>query len=68
MVRSIPLALASLAVDRDVDALEGVRGRVGTQGVFALSAIDHRGTVERARVPVVIRDGRFRRLPEQGRP
>ena len=68
MVRSIPLALASPVADRDVDALEGVRGGVGTQGVFALSATHPRGMDERARVPVVIRDGPFRRLPEQGRP
>jgi len=46
------------------DALEGSREVVGTQGVFTMSATDHNGMDDRARVPVVVRDGRFRLLPE----
>ena len=46
------------------DALEASREVVGTQGVFTMSAQNHNGMDERARVPVVVRDGRFRLLPE----
>jgi branched-chain amino acid transport system substrate-binding protein len=37
---------------------------VGTQGVFTMTPQNHNGMDERARVPVVVRDGRFRLLPE----
>jgi len=46
------------------DALEGSREVVGTQGVFTMTPQNHNGMDERARVPVVVRDGRFRLLPE----
>ncbi|MEO8485437.1 MAG: ABC transporter substrate-binding protein [Betaproteobacteria bacterium] len=46
------------------DALEASRDVVGTQGVFTMSAQDHNGMDERARVPVIVRDGRFRMLPD----
>ena len=46
------------------DALEKERDVVGTQGVFNMSATNHNGMDERARVLVVIRDGKFRLLPE----
>jgi branched-chain amino acid transport system substrate-binding protein len=46
------------------DAVEQERDIVGCQGVFNMSATDHNGMDERARVLVVVRDGRFRLLPE----
>ncbi len=46
------------------DAMERERDIVGCQGVFNMSATDHNGMDERARVLVVVRDGRFRLLPE----
>jgi branched-chain amino acid transport system substrate-binding protein len=46
------------------DAVEQERDIVGCQGVFNMSPADHNGMDERARVLVVVRDGRFRRLPE----
>ncbi len=46
------------------DALEQERDVVGTQGVFNMSAANHNGMDERARVLVVVRDGKFRLLPE----
>ena len=46
------------------DAIERERDVVGCQGVFNMSATDHNGMDERARVLVVVRDGRFRLLPE----
>jgi len=46
------------------DAMEQERDIVGCQGVFNMSATDHNGMDERARVLVVVRDGRFRLLPE----
>jgi len=46
------------------DALEGSREVVGTQGVFTMTPQNHNGMDDRARVPVVVRDGRFRLLPE----
>ena len=68
--RAIPVALKAgkpgTEAFRDAlrDALEGSREVVGTQGVFTMSATDHNGMDDRARVPVVVRDGRFRLLPE----
>lgn len=46
------------------DALEKERDVVGTQGVFNMSPTNHNGMDERARVLVVVRDGKFRLLPE----
>jgi branched-chain amino acid transport system substrate-binding protein len=46
------------------DALESSREVVGTQGVFTMTPTNHNGMDDRARVPVVVRDGRFRLLPE----
>jgi branched-chain amino acid transport system substrate-binding protein len=46
------------------DALEQERGIVGCQGVFDMSASNHNGMDERARVLVTVKDGRFRLLPE----
>ncbi len=68
--RAIPVALKSGKPGTDAfraalrDALEQSREVVGTQGVFTMSATDHNGMDDRARVPVVVRDGRFRLLPE----
>ncbi|HQR12410.1 MAG TPA: ABC transporter substrate-binding protein [Casimicrobiaceae bacterium] len=46
------------------DALEKEREVVGTQGVFNMSATNHNGMDDRARVLVTVKDGRFRLLPE----
>jgi len=46
------------------DALEQERNVVGTQGVFNMSPTNHNGMDERARVLVVVRDGKFRLLAE----
>ncbi|MFO1303762.1 MAG: ABC transporter substrate-binding protein [Burkholderiales bacterium] len=46
------------------DALEKERDVVGTQGVFNMSATNHNGMDERARVLVTVKDGKFRLLPE----
>ena len=46
------------------DSLEKEREVVGTQGVFNMSATNHNGMDERARVLVTVRDGKFRLLPE----
>ena len=46
------------------DAIEQEREIVGCQGVFNMSPTNHNGMDERARVLVVVRDGRFRLLPE----
>ena len=46
------------------DALEQARDVVGTQGVFNMSATNHNGMDERARVLVIVRDGKFRLLAE----
>ena len=68
--RAIPVALKSGKPGTEAfrvalrDALEQSREVVGTQGVFTMSATDHNGMDDRARVPVVVRDGRFRLLPE----
>jgi branched-chain amino acid transport system substrate-binding protein len=44
------------------DALEQERDVVGCQGVFNMSATNHNGMDERARVLVVGKDGKFRLL------
>jgi branched-chain amino acid transport system substrate-binding protein len=46
------------------DSLEKERDVVGTQGVFNMSAANHNGMDERARVLVIVKDGKFRLLPE----
>jgi len=46
------------------DALEKEREVVGTQGVFNMSATNHNGMDDRARVTVIVKDGKFRLLPE----
>jgi branched-chain amino acid transport system substrate-binding protein len=46
------------------DALEREKDVVGCQGVFNMSLTNHNGMDERARVLVVVRDGKFRLLPE----
>jgi branched-chain amino acid transport system substrate-binding protein len=46
------------------DAIEREREIVGCQGVFNMSPTNHNGMDERARVLVVVKDGRFRLLPE----
>ena len=42
------------------DALEQERDVVGCQGVFNMSATNHNGMDERARVLVIVKDGKFR--------
>ena len=46
------------------DSLEKERDVVGTQGVFNMSAANHNGMDERARVLVIVKDGKFRLLAE----
>jgi branched-chain amino acid transport system substrate-binding protein len=46
------------------DAIEQEREIVGCQGVFNMSPTNHNGMDDRARVLVVVKDGRFRLLPE----
>jgi branched-chain amino acid transport system substrate-binding protein len=68
--RAIPIAARTAKPGTEAfrsalrDALEGSREVVGTQGVFTMTPQNHNGMDERARVPVVVRDGRFRLLPE----
>jgi branched-chain amino acid transport system substrate-binding protein len=46
------------------DALEQQRDVVGCQGVFNMSPTNHNGMDERARVLVIVKDGKFRLLQE----
>jgi branched-chain amino acid transport system substrate-binding protein len=46
------------------DALEQERDIVGCQGVFNMSPTNHNGMDDRARVLIVVKDGKFRLLPE----
>ena len=68
--RALPVALAKAkpgtAAFRTAlrDAIEQEREIVGCQGVFNMSATNHNGMDERARVLVTVKDGRFRLLPE----
>lgn len=68
--RAIPVALKKAKPGTEAfrtalrDAIEQEREIVGCQGVFNMSAANHNGMDERARVLVVVRDGRFRLLPE----
>lgn len=68
--RAIPVALKIARPGTEAfrtalrDALEQERDVVGCQGVFNMSPTNHNGMDERARVLVIVRDGRFRLLPE----
>ena len=68
--RAIPVALKAAKPGTEAfrialrDALEQEKDIVGCQGVFNMSASNHNGMDERARVLVVIKDGKFRLLPE----
>jgi branched-chain amino acid transport system substrate-binding protein len=68
--RAIPVALKSGKPGTQAfrvalrDAIEREREIVGCQGVFNMSPTNHNGMDERARVLVVVRDGKFRLLPE----
>lgn len=70
LARAIPVALKAGKPGTEAfrvalrDALERERDVVGTQGVFNMSPTNHNGMDERARVLVVVKDGRFRLLPE----
>lgn len=44
------------------DGIEGLRGLVGTQGVFNLSPTDHSGTDATAQVLVMVKDGAWKYL------
>jgi branched-chain amino acid transport system substrate-binding protein len=68
--RAIPVALKTAKPGTEAfrvalrDALEQERDVVGCQGVFNMSPTNHNGMDERARVLVVVKDGRFRLAPE----
>ena len=68
--RAIPIALKVAKPGTEAfrvalrDALEQERDVVGCQGVFNMSPTNHNGMDERARVLVVVKDGKFRLLPE----
>src|SRR5438876_2168351 len=68
--RAIPVALKVAKPGTEAfrialrDALEQQREVVGCQGVFNMSATNHNGMDERARVRVPVKDGKFRLLPE----
>ncbi len=68
--RAIPVALRAAKPGTEAfrtalrDALEREREVIGCQGVFNMSPENHNGMDERARVLVIVRDGRFRLLPE----
>ena len=68
--RAIPRALKAAKPGTEAfrsalrDALEEEREVIGCQGVFSMSATNHNGMDERARVLVTVRDRKFRLLPE----
>ncbi len=68
--RAIPAALAQARPGTEPfrtalrDAIEKEREIVGCQGVFNMSPTNHNGMDERARVLVVVKDGKFRLLRE----
>jgi branched-chain amino acid transport system substrate-binding protein len=68
--RAIPVALRTAKPGTEAfrtalrDAIEQEREVVGCQGVFNMSPTNHNGMDERARVLVVVRDGKFRLLPD----
>jgi len=70
LARAVPIALKTGKPGTEAfrvalrDALEKERDVVGTQGVFNMSATNHNGMDERARVLVTVKDGKFRLLPE----
>jgi branched-chain amino acid transport system substrate-binding protein len=68
--RAIPTALAKAKPGTEAfrtalrDAIEQEREVVGCQGVFNMSPTNHNGMDERARVLVIVKDGKFRLLAE----
>ena len=68
--RALPAALKAAKPGTEAfraalrDALEQEREVVGCQGVFNMSADNHNGMDERARVLVTVKDGKFRLVPE----
>src|SRR5436190_3078607 len=68
--RAIPIALKTAMPGTEAfrsalrDAVENEREVVGCQGVFNMSPTNHNGMDERARGLVVVKDGKFRLLPE----
>lgn len=68
--RAIPIALRAAKPGTEAfrvalrDALEQQQSVVGCQGVFNMSPSNHNGMDERARVLVVVKDGRFRLLAQ----
>jgi branched-chain amino acid transport system substrate-binding protein len=66
--RALPAALKAGKPGTDAfrsalrDSLEKEREVVGTQGVFNMSATNHNGMDDRARVLVIVKDGKFRLL------
>ena len=68
--RAIPVAIRSGKPGTEAfrsalrDAIEKEREIVGCQGVFNMSPTNHNGMDERARVLIVVRDGKFRLLKE----
>jgi len=68
--RAIPIALKTAKPGTEAfrsalrDALEREHEVVGCQGVFNMSPGNHNGMDERARVLVIVRDGKFRLLGE----
>ena len=68
--QAVPVALKSAKPGTEAfrsalrDALEQERDVIGCQGVFNMSPTNHNGMDERARVLVIVRDGRFRLLAE----
>ena len=68
--QAIPVALKTAKPGTEAfrsalrEALEQERDVIGCQGVFNMSPTNHNGMDERARVLVVVRDGKFRLLAE----
>jgi branched-chain amino acid transport system substrate-binding protein len=68
--RAIPVALKAGKPGTEAfrsalrDALENEKEVIGTQGVFNITPTNHNGMDERARVLVIVKDGKFRLLPE----
>lgn len=68
--QAIPVALKTAKPGTEAfrsalrDSLEQERDVIGCQGVFNMSPTNHNGMDERARVLVVVRDGKFRLLAE----
>jgi branched-chain amino acid transport system substrate-binding protein len=68
--RAVPVALSAGKPGTEAfraalrDALEQEREVIGCQGVFTMSASNHNGMDERARVLVTVKDGKFRLVPE----